>query len=111
MWVYGVEESEYVLWEFFYLVVNNMLVSQLELCLINGVEFQWLDSLLFMVCVILSSNLMLINVNILLEDYVFLLVVLIGLSIEQVNSVISVRFQDGWDDVNDFLVEFDIIVL
>ena len=111
MRVYGAEESEYASREFPYLAANSMLASQSELRLINGVEPQWLDSLLPMVCVIPSSNLMSINVNTLSEDHAPLLAALTGLSTEQANSVISARPQDGWDDVNDFLAEPDITAL
>ena len=78
MRVYGAEESEYASREFPYLAANSMLASQSELRLINGVEPQWLDSLLPMVCVIPSSNLMSINVNTLSEDHAPLLAALTG---------------------------------
>lgn len=37
MCFYGVEDSEYEFREFFYLVVNGLLVLKSELCIINGV--------------------------------------------------------------------------
>lgn len=111
MRVYGAEESEYASREFPYLAANSMMASQSELRLINGVEPQWLDSLLPMVCVIPASNLMSVNVNTLSEDHAPLLAALTGLSTDQANSVIAARPQDGWDDVNDFLAEPDIAAL
>lgn len=81
MCFYGVEDSEYELKEFFYLVVNGVMVFKLEFCIVNGVLVNWLNEVMFFVCVIFGVEIMVINVNIIEEDNVVLLVGLIGLDI------------------------------
>jgi general secretion pathway protein K len=102
---YGAEDSEYESREFPYLSANNLFASQSELRLINGIEPQWLDKLLPLVCVIPDDDELSINVNTITEDSAPLLAALTGLTLEEANTLLAARPQDGWDDVDDFLSE------
>lgn len=108
---FGAEDSEYASRAYSYLAANGKMVSQSELRLINGVEPQWLNALIPLVCVIPNNDQLLINVNTLTEERAPLLAALTGLSLSQANSIIGARPQDGWDDISDFLAEPDITAL
>lgn len=109
MRIYGAEDSEYASRAYPYLAANGKMVSQSELRMVNGVEPAWLEELLPLICVIPDNDQMLINVNTLSEERAPVLAALTGLTLAQANAIISARPMDGWDDVNSFLAEPDIV--
>lgn len=102
---YGAEDSEYESRVFPYLAANNLMVSQSELRVINGVETRWLNELWPLVCVIPGNSNLRINVNTLTEEHGPLLAGLTGLTIDQALQLIGRRPGDGWDSAQDFLEE------
>ncbi|QJR80819.1 type II secretion system minor pseudopilin GspK [Alteromonas pelagimontana] len=102
---YGAEDSEYESREFPYLAANNLMSSQSEIRLVNGVEASWINDILPLICVIPDVDSLAINVNTLTEERAAVLAGATGLSLQQAKSLISSRPQEGWDDVNDFLNE------
>lgn len=108
---YGAEDSEYESKEFPYLAANGKMSSQSELRLIKGVQPQWLNKILPLVCVIPSSDSLKINVNTLTPERAAILAGLTGMTLSQAKSLISSRPRDGWEDLNQFFGEPDIAAL
>ncbi|RDV24920.1 general secretion pathway protein GspK [Alteromonas aestuariivivens] len=102
---YGAEDSEYESRQHPYLAANGLMSSQSEFRLVNGVEPSWMNELLPLICVIPGIDAMSINVNTITSERAALLAGVTGLTLQQAQSVISSRPQDGWSDVNDFLSE------
>lgn len=102
----GVEEDEYLLWDYFYMIVNSYFVFLFELCLIKGFNLLVMEKILLFVCVILGSEFMVINVNMLLIESVIILSLFIeGFSFFGVEIVLLLCFEKGFDDLEVFFEE------
>ncbi|MEP2653077.1 MAG: type II secretion system minor pseudopilin GspK [Paraglaciecola sp.] len=107
----GAEDGEYESRQFPYLPANNFLAHKSELRLIHGVEVQWLEKLLELVCVLPNDSLFLINVNTVTEENAAVIGAATGLSLADAQSVIANRGPEGYQDTNDFLAEPSITAL
>ena len=102
---YGAEDSEYESREFPYLAANGLMSAQSEIRLVNGVAASWVNDILPLICVIPGVNTLKVNVNTLTSEHGALLAGLTGLSLQDANSLISNRPQEGWEETADFLAE------
>ena len=107
----GAEDSEYESRQFPYLAANNFMVHKSELRLIHGIEVQWLEKLLELVCVIPNDNLFIINVNTVSQENAAIIAAATGLSLADAKSVLSNRSLDGYAQVANFLAEPSIKAL
>ncbi|MDO6711105.1 type II secretion system minor pseudopilin GspK [Aliiglaciecola sp. 2_MG-2023] len=101
----GAEDADYAALVNPYLAANNLMVSKSEIRLVNGVKAQWINDLLPMVCVIPNVSEMKINVNTVKEDQAPVLAALTGAPVSEIQSLISNRAPDGYQNVQDFLAE------
>lgn len=102
---YGAEDSEYEGRANPYLAANDRLTSESELRLINGVSPAWINDIFELVCVVPDDDALLINVNTITPERAAVLAGATGLSLQQAESLISSRPQNGWEDINSFLSE------
>lgn len=107
----GAEDGEYESRQFPYLPANNFLAHKSELRLIHGVEVQWLEKLLELVCVLPSDSLFVINVNTVTEENAAVIGAATGLSIADAQSVLANRGAEGFQEAADFLAEPTITAL
>lgn len=99
----GAEDSEYESRQFPYIAANNYMIHKSELRLINGVESSWLNALLKLVCVIPNNNQFLINVNTVSEENAAVLAAATGLDLNNAQSVLANRGEEGYKSVEEFL--------
>ncbi|MEP0174400.1 MAG: type II secretion system minor pseudopilin GspK [Paraglaciecola sp.] len=107
----GAEDGEYESRQFPYLPANNFMAHKSELRLIHGVEVQWLEKLLELVCVLPSNSLFLINVNTVTEENAAVIGAATGLSLADAQSVLANRGAEGFQEATDFLAEPAITAL
>jgi general secretion pathway protein K len=102
---YGAEDIDYESLSIPYLAANSTMSSKTELRLINGVadglENQWLNKLLPLVCV-LPETLIKLNVNTVTEKQAAVLAALLGDDVDNAQTIISNRPPEGFADINDF---------
>jgi general secretion pathway protein K len=107
----GAEDGEYESRQFPYLPANNFMAHKSELRLINGIEVQWLEKLLELVCVLPNDSLFLINVNTVTEENAAVIGAATGLSLADAQSVLANRGAEGFQETADFLAEPAITAL
>lgn len=101
----GAEDSDYEALVHPYLAANNLMASKSEIRLINGVDLEWLDKVLPLVCVIPGVEELRINVNTIEVEQAPVLAAITGLSLEDAISEINSRDPKGWETVQAFLSE------
>lgn len=105
---FGAEDPDYESLEFPYLAANGIMVSKSELRLVKGVNMDWFQSIMPMVCAIPDSSDLKINVNTLTDDQAPLLAALTGMSLDDARTRISGRPSDGYENIETFLTEPEI---
>ena len=111
---YGVESSEYESKLPPYRSADAPMVTRSELRLVNGVQPQWVNTLMDYVCVIPDQTELQLNVNTLNEEVGgTLLAAVVGesLDVNAAKNLLSKRPQDGYEDINDFFAEPEIAAL
>jgi general secretion pathway protein K len=102
---FGAEDVDYESLAIPYLAANSTMSSKSELRLVNGVsdglENQWLNKLLPLVCV-LPETTMKINVNTLTEQQSAVLAALLGDDIDNAQTILSNRPPEGFNTIDDF---------
>jgi general secretion pathway protein K len=102
---YGAEDIDYESLSNPYLAANSPMSNKTELRLINGVadgiENQWLNKLLPLVCVLPETTVKL-NVNTVTENQAAVLAALLGEEIDTAQTIISNRPPEGFGNINDF---------
>ena len=99
----GAEEDEYLSRKSPYMTANSFFASSSELRLVKGFNPLVMEKILPYVCVIPGSELLAINVNTIAPEQALLLSALIdGLSESGAQSVLSVRPEEGFTDIEEF---------
>ncbi|WP_371194340.1 type II secretion system minor pseudopilin GspK [Glaciecola sp. SC05] len=102
---FGAEDVDYESLAIPYLAANNTMSSTSELRLINGVQNgssgQWLNDLLPLVCVLPETSLRL-NVNTITNEQAAVLAALLGDTLDNAQSIISNRPEEGFSKIEDF---------
>lgn len=101
----GAEDADYAALINPYLTANNLMVSKSEIRLVNGVNANWINELLPMICVIPNVTELKINVNTITDEQAPVLAALTGAPVSDIQSLISSRAPDGYQDIQDFLAE------
>ena len=99
----GAEEDEYLSRKSPYMTANSFFASSSELRLVKGFNPLVMEKILPYVCVIPGSELLAINVNTIAPEQALLLSALIdGLSESGAQSVLSVRPEEGFNNIEEF---------
>ncbi|CAM4405965.1 type II secretion system minor pseudopilin GspK [Pseudoalteromonas ostreae] len=99
----GAEEDEYLSRKSPYMTANSFFASSSELRLVKGFNPLVMEKILPYVCVIPGSELLAINVNTIVPEQALLLSALIdGLSESGAQSVLSVRPEEGFNNIEEF---------
>ncbi|NMM42577.1 type II secretion system minor pseudopilin GspK [Pseudoalteromonas arctica] len=99
----GAEEDEYLSRKSPYMTANSFFASSSELRLVKGFNPLVMEKILPYVCVIPDSELLAINVNTIAPEQALLLSALIdGLSESGAQSVLSVRPEEGFSNIEEF---------
>lgn len=101
----GAEDADYGALVNPYLAANGLMVSKSELRLVNGVQPQWINALMPLVCVIPTVSQLKINVNTVKEEQAPVLAALTGVPLSDIQSLIGNREPSGYENVQDFLSE------
>ena len=99
----GAEDSEYSGNIYPYVAANSPLADLGELRAIKGFSQENIEKILPAVCVIPAETKMLINVNTVEEAAIFVGIFEPNLTLDQAQSLISERPEDGWNSVAEML--------
>lgn len=99
----GAEDADYAALVNPYLAANAPMVSKSEIRLVNGVQPQWINALLPYICVIPNVSQLKINVNTITEEQAQVLAALTDAPLSDMQSLISNRPPDGFQDRTEFL--------
>ncbi len=105
---YGAEDSDYESLPHPYLAANALMADKSELRLVYGVDMQWFEKLLPLVCAIPGDSELKINVNTLKEEQAPILAALTGISTESATNLIASRGDDGYSKIANFFAEPEI---
>ncbi|WJG09302.1 type II secretion system minor pseudopilin GspK [Aliiglaciecola sp. LCG003] len=101
----GAEDPDYSALVSPYLAANSLMVSKSELRLVNGVQPQWINSLIPLVCVIPQLSEMRVNVNTFKPEQAPILAALTGAPLSDIQSLINNRQPSGYKTIAEFTSE------
>ena len=106
------EDSDYASKAFPYLPPNNYMISAGELRQVENFDVAKIQALLPYTCVLPQESELQINVNTIDEEQPELLMAALkGLSKSDASSIISNRPDDGWDDIDEFFNQSELVTL
>ena len=109
---FGAEDSEYQSRRAPYLAANNLMSHKSELRLVNGAQPQWLNTLLPYVCAIPQNSDFKVNINTIENENAIILQAILNLpNLSDAQDLLSSRPRDGYDDIQDFFQEPEVVAL
>jgi general secretion pathway protein K len=108
---FGAESSEYESKTFPYIAANALLADKSEMRLIHGVEMEWLNEIMPLLCVLPANDGLKININTVDQETAAVLAGVTGLTSGQANNIINNRPEDGYQSIDEFLSDPEVAAL